>query len=631
MFKKILAGVITAVLSLGVVALVAGPASAHHNTIWPEVTCATDGSYKINWSVQNSESNKTEVITASNNTGIVPVGESFAFSQTKYYPQTVTTPQDITLSLTGFWDGDTTTKNDDVYNTTSFTLTKDKFPNGCIKVTPEATPQPSVCTGPNTYSDPTYTLKAVAGVVYTVDNVVKAPGVYPATNGTTVKIVATVSDPKYQLVGTSSWTFTFAKPDKTCTVEVESVKPDVKQQACNGDPGQHNLAQYFIPNTTGVIYSVKTGNTETIKTTGWYDVPDGVTTVQVIARADETKFYTLKNGPAVIYDLTIIPAGTCLVDVEPKTPTVTDAVCTANAPGVVPPTTYTLFYVEHVVYQVAVNGGAATPMPITQNTTITLNQGDTIVVTAKADDDTKFQIKPMNFSYSHTFPTPGDCKLIVTPVKPDPTHQYCDDSKDPRVVIDGTITIKPADNVEYYLDGQLILPGTYPIAPGDHEVTVKFDETKFKLDPNSHIFPFKFTINPGECLPTHDLLTPAAVSTQIGCFTAGSYTLSNSIGDAKAVIWTVNGSTVAEGKYSVSGAGTVTITAAPNAPDYGFNKGVQTTWIVDFKKPAVCDTETLAMTGQSPTGLLIAADLLVVAGLAMFAMRAVRRGRLQQG
>jgi hypothetical protein len=33
------------------------------------------------------------------------------------------------------------------------------------------------------------------------------------------------------------------------------------------------------------------------------------------------------------------------------------------------------------------------------------------------------------------------------------------------------------------------------------------------------------------------------------------------------------------------------------------------------------------MTGQSPTGLIVAADLFLVAGLAMFAIRATRRSR----
>ncbi|MEO8260933.1 MAG: hypothetical protein ABI566_00075 [Pseudolysinimonas sp.] len=620
---------VTAVLSLGVVALVAGPASAHHNTIWPEVTCATNGTYKVDWSVQNSESGKTEVITASNNTAIVPVGTSFGFSETKHFVQSVSTPQDITLSLTGFWDGDTSTNNDDVYNNTSFTLTKDKFPNGCIKVTPEATPTPSACVPnvPHKFTDPSYTLKPVTGVTYTVDNVVKAPGTYPATNGSTVHVVATVSDPKYQIVGTSTWDFAFVEPADDCVVKVVPVEPKINQQVCNA-PGQHKLAQYFIPETTGVLYTVKINNVETPRTTGWYDVPEGVIDFQVIARADVDKGYKI-DGDSKVYDLKVIPAGTCLYDVTPLIPTFTDAVCTG--PGSVTPTTFTLSYVAHVVYVVKVNGGPATDYTIAQDTVVSVNQGDVVSIDAKVDDATKYQIAAaVVLPFTHTFGTPGDCKLIVTPVKPDPTHQYCDDSKDPRVVVDGTITIKPADNVEYYLDGTLTAPGTYVVAPGDHEVTIKFDETKFKLDPNSHTFPFKFTINPGQCLPTHPLLTPAAVSTQIGCFTAGSYTLSNNINDAKAVIWTVNGSQVAQGKYTVSTAGTVTITAAPNAPDYGFNPGVQTSWTVDFKKPAVCDVETLALTGQSPTGLLIAADLLVVAGLAMFAMRAVRRGRLQQ-
>ena len=61
-----------------------------------------------------------------------------------------------------------------VYNDSTGTLTKGRFPTGCITVTPEATPTPSVCDGPNHYTDPSYTLKPVTGVVYTVDGVVQA-------------------------------------------------------------------------------------------------------------------------------------------------------------------------------------------------------------------------------------------------------------------------------------------------------------------------------------------------------------------------------------------------------------------------------------------------------------------------
>lgn len=620
MLKKVLAGLITAVLSLGVVALVAGPASAHHNTIWPEVACATDGTYKITWSVQNSENAKSEVIVQSSNTSVVPVNETFGFGETKYFTQYVTEVKDYSLTLRGFWaDGN-------VYNDSTGTLTKGRFPTGCITVTPEATPSPSVCDGPNHYTDPSYTLKPVTGVVYTVDGVVKSASTYPAANGSTVHIVATVSDPKYKITGTSTWDFTFKAPDETCTVKVEPVQPDIHQQACSG-PGDHTLAEYFIPDTTGVLYYSKINGVETLRTTGWYPVPDGVVDFQVIAKPDSAKYYVFTDGSSSkIYDLTVIPAGTCLVDVEPKQPKADDAVCTG--PGVFTPTQLTLYYVEHVVYQVTVNG-ASTAYPITKDTVIPLAQGDVVSVTATVDDGSKYQIKPKNWSFSHTFAAPGDCKVIIEEVEPDPTNQFCDDSVTPRVVVPGTVTIFPADNVEYFLDGKLTAPGTYDVTPGDHEITISFDATKYKLGAGAHTFPYRFTIEPGQCLPTHPLLTPLTTSTQIGCFTAGSYTLSNSIGDADAVIWTVNGSQVAQGKYTVTGSGTVSITATPNAPDYGFNPGVQTSWTIDFQKPSVCDVETLAYTGQSPTGLLIAADLLVVTGLALFAMRAVRRGRSQ--
>lgn len=643
MLKKILAGLVTAVLSLGAVALLAGPASAHHTTISAKVTCATDGSYKVTWSVQNSESGKTAVITASSLPAVVPVGTTLGFSETKQFVQTVTDPQTIELVLTAFWDGDTSTTRDDVYHQDSGKITKNSFPTGCIKVTPEATMSPSVCTGPNQYTDPTYTLKAVTGVVYTVNGSQKAAGTYPATNGTTVNITADVSDPKYKIEGTSSWSFTFAAPSPACTQEVTPVKPSVTQQQCTG-PGDHTLATFTIPAITGVLYSVKfDGGAEQSVAPGTHDIPDGVLSVQFIAKADAANYYSFTGDQIVIYPAQAInPAGTCLQEVTPKKPSVSNDPCDViNAPGVVPPSTYTLYYVEHVVYEVSTDNVTFTPVSMSGDTTFTVAPGTHIFVRATVDDPSKFQAAP--FAFDHQFVDRGDCKSIVTPVAPSWTNEYCDDS-DPlldagpgasasrpaasavRTVLPGTVTIYPADNVQYYLDGVPIAPGTYTVSPGDHVVTISFDASKFKLA-DGVTLPFTGTVLPGECLPTHPLLTPLVVSSQMGCFTNGSYTLSNDLKDADAVIWTVNGSQVAQGKYTVATAGTVQITATPNAPDYGFAPGVQTSWTVDFKRPAVCDTETLAFTGQSPTGLLVAADAFVVAGLAMFAMRSARRDR----
>ncbi|HWM33036.1 MAG TPA: hypothetical protein VNR36_02235, partial [Pseudolysinimonas sp.] len=591
MFKKLLAGLVTAVLSLGVVALVAGPASAHHNTISAKVVCAVDGKYTVTWSVTNSETNKSELITASNLPGVVaPNTTTLGFGETKTFPQTVDARQNLELVLTGFWDGDPNTNRDDVYSQNSGYLSKGAFPTGCIKVTPGATPNPSVCDGPNHFTDPSYTLKKVDGVTYTVDGQTRADGTWPATNGTTVNIVASVSDPKYQIVGTSSWTFTFTAPTPgSCTVEVEPVTPDFKKQVCTA-PGQHSLAQYFIPAKTGVIYSVKINGVETdVTVSGWYDVPDGVTAIQIIARGDTANFYTLKGGTKV-YDYTVDAAGTCLVEIKPKDPTIVTGTCdVVNHPGVLPALTYTLIYVPNVVYEVSIDGGASfTDTAITADTKVTVTPGTHLVVKAHAADPTKYQTKAFTFDY--TFVDPGDCKGIVEPVTPVWSHQYCDDTKDPRVVVPGAVIVTGAPHVTYSLDGVPIaglqdgVATTIALTNGPHSITITYDTSKYNLKlPAGVTLPYDFTVNSGTCLPTHPLVTPATVASQIGCFNSGSYTLKNDLSDPDAVIWTVNGSQVSAGKYSVAASGTVTISAAPNSPDYGFAPGAQTSWKVSFK------------------------------------------------
>ncbi len=630
MFKKILAGVVTAVLSLGVVALVAGPASAHHNTINPTVTCATDGTYKVDWAVSNSESNKTEVITVSSNPGVVAVGTSFAFSETKHFTQFVTTPQNLELDLTGFWDGDTSTTADDVYSANSGWFGKDSFPTGCLQVTPSATPQPSVCDGPNHFTSPTYTLTAVTGIKYTVGGVPTDAGVYPAVNGgPAIHIEAAVTDSKYKLVGTSSWDFTFTVPNPVCTVEVDPVVPEVKQQVCTG-PGTHKLAQYIIPSTTGVLYSVKIdGGPETDVVAGTYDLPEGTAAIQIIAKGDTANFYTIKGGTQ-LYDFAFDNSNKCLVDLKPLAPSVVDGTCdVVNHPGVVPAQTYTIVGIDHVVFQVSTDNGA-TFHDVTvaggSQQTFPAPPGTQLVIRAVSADLTKWTVTFTEFA--KVFGNPGDCKGEVTPVVPSGVAQYCDetDTNNP-VLVDGTITLTAATGVSYFIDGLPAATGVaIPATPGDHLITTSWDTNKYKLAVGA-VGSFTVTIAGDECLPTEGLVEPIVTSTQAGCFTSGSYTLSNDQADPAAVIWTVNGSQVTAGKYTVSGSTTVNITAAPNAPAWGFDPAAQTSWTVIFKKPTVCDTETLALTGQSPTGLLIAADMLVVAGLALFAMRAVRRGR----
>jgi hypothetical protein len=627
MLKKLLAGVITAVLSLGAVALIAGPASAHHNTVSVGVSCATDGSYKVTWSVTNSEGDKSEVITQSN----LPAaqGATLGFGETKQFLQFVTEPQDLSLQITGYWEAT------NVYSQDSGWLSKSSFPTGCIKVTAGATPAPSVCDGPNHFTVPKYTIAAVTGVQYTVDGAPKAPGTYDAANGTSVHIEASVTDSKYQLVGTTVWDFAFTEPTPTCVVKVVPVKPVLTQAICTG-PGDHDLAYYTVTAVTGVLYYVKIdGAAEQPVGPGKHVIPDGTKTLQVIAKGDADNFYVIEGGP-IIYDVeTINPAGLCLKEVVPLDPDPINDECDALAPGVVPATTYTLFYVEHLIYMVSINNGAPVDVILTQNTTYNVSPRDARVhVTARVDDTTKYELKP--WAWEMVFFDFGDCKTKMVPIEPLAANQFCEDGPlqvqgkvavalPAKVQKQGTIKIPATPvGVQYYLDGAPVAAGVYTVSPGPHEVNADvLDGAKTKLDP-AIVLPFKFNIQPGLCEP--DLLVvPAAASNQIGCFSSGSYTLANNAKDPNAIVWTVNGTQVAPGKYTASNSSTVTIVAAANAPDYGIVPGSQTTWTVNFKKPTVCDLETLALTGQSPTGLLIAADLLVVAGLALFAIRAMRR------
>jgi hypothetical protein len=407
------------------------------------------------------------------------------------------------------------------------------------------------------------------------------------------------------------------------------VTPKVSQAVCTG-PGTHKQPTYTIPATTGVIYSVKINDTETVAPAGTYDIPDGVTKIEIIARGDTENFYTLKGGTK-IWPFDINDAGTCLVEKKPKTPTVATGTCDVqNHPGVVPQQSYTLYGMEHVVYQVSINGGAFADVPVTGNQTFQVQPGDSIVVRAVADDSTKYQVTFPEFTY--TFADPGDCKGELTPIEPSGLAQYCDDSDTQNpVLVDGTITLTPVDHIQYFIDGLPQAAGVpIPVTPGTHTVTAAPDDpSKYKIKDGA-VTSWPVDIASDVCLPTEGIVIPAVTSSQIGCFSNGSYTLTNDQHDATAVLWTVNGSPVSQGKYTVSGTGSVTITAAPNAPAWGFDVGQQTSWTIDFKKPSVCDTETLALTGQSPTGLLIAADLLVVAGLVMFAMRAARRGRTER-
>jgi hypothetical protein len=107
---------------------------------------------------------------------------------------------------------------------------------------------------------------------------------------------------------------------------------------------------------------------------------------------------------------------------------------------------------------------------------------------------------------------------------------------------------------------------------------------------------------------------------QTTCSASGSYTLgAEPIENAAGIIWTVSGGLPNTlGTHSVTTAGTVTITATADGPDYGFPGDVDgiIEWTYDFASlPDDC-LETLALTGGSiAAGGLGLSALLTLGGI----------------
>ena len=225
--------------------------------------------------------------------------------------------------------------------------------------------------------------------------------------------------------------------------------------------------------------------------------------------------------------------------------------------------------------------------------------------------------------------------LDVAAGDPTNTNQLCTDSQ----LVGGVITVVITPHVGYQITGPNgVVPfdgttgTTSPLAPGAYTVAVTAD-TGYKLT-SAASFPLTIAAYDGVCgqLVDHPIVTPVVTSSQLGCTADGSYTLSNDLNAPNGVIWTVDGSPVAPGTYSVTSARTVTIHADPNGPNFGFSFGQQQDWTLTFATAALCSTlptlalhdGTLAFTGSNPTGLLVLAVFLALFGLVLVLVRRAR-------
>lgn len=720
MFKKILAATSAVALAIGLVALVASPASAH--TYSTSADCAAGVSVKLT----NYASPKTvNGVTKTNHVTVTEDGSVVA--DTDFGTSLVKTYAWATSAAQHNWRVVVTAYDDAKYSFDTGTKSTECVSAVVAAVVTSTNP---ICQSAGTVGGGGYTIPAAqTGVTYQLQNNTTgawAPigtGVYPASPGAVIHVRAVPSSSLYTLSGTTAWNFTLSNPDASlcivpapptpspaacvvgapgqstgatfsvptqadvryevqngttwttvtgtvpvttfpatvviravalgshtfpasavtqwtftfasagsCVVTVTPVVPTPQQSVCDG-PGSSTTNGYTIIPTTGVSYEVQSGATWVPATNGFTSVGSGATSVTI--RAIAAANYAFPNGQQTTWTLTFTDAGACLTPTAVGNPTFVDVVCDAQHPGQTALGSYQLVSGEHVTFAVSVNGGTATPIVV--GTKYSANPGDTVVITATPD--TGYTIAPAldSTKFTYTFSSPSSCLVSTSVQPPVPADQSCDitdlqlDGTGTSVLVPASITIPAATGVQFSINGSPVASGTsYPLAPGQYSVTVAA-LTGYVIDPPV-TQPWVLTLASAEAcgdLDTHPLVDPVVTHTDLTCTGGGSYTLSNDLSDAAAITWTVNGSVVSQGPYTVSTAGIVTIHAEANGPTYGFAAGTTQDWTLDFEQPTTCELKTLALTGSSPTGWIALGYLLLVSGLALVALRFVRRRREQ--
>lgn len=554
--------------------------------------------------------------------------------------------------------------------TWTFTLTTPDATKCVVPVVP--TPDDSRCTSVAGSSLPaTYTIPDVgdnAGYKFYLQGSTTPlkPGVVTVSSfPTTVVIVAkTTGDYVFPSDTKTSWTFTFSSPGD-CHLNVTPAAVAPNPAACTG-PGVSSNNGYTITKTPGVIYHLSTDTTPL--TAGFHSLGAGASSVTIEATAET--HYVLTGTTK--WPFTFAAAADCLTQIPAGDPVFVDGACDTANPGTATLGTYTVVLAEHVKYFASVNG-STTPKLLVAGVDNTAKPGDVVVITPVADKG--YVISPViaNEKLSHTFAVPGDCLVKADFVQPEATSQSCVvtgndgglDSGDtqtgavseshlstasltsasvnaqltaaaqPQVkaVVTHTLTdafitipsIADSPHAVYFIDDVKADPGKHILKPGTYKVSA-VPETGYKFVGYNGPWTEELkSATPCGDLITHPLVDPSAVHVQMGCLTNGSYTLSNDLFDAAALIWTVNGSTVSQGKYQVSTVGVVTVHVATSGPSYGLEQGATTDWSFDFERPTSCDLTTLALTGSTPTGWIIFGYALLVLGLALVALRFARR------
>lgn len=514
MLKKIAAALSILLVAMGIVAVTAVSASAHHNTISASVTCTADSQYLVTWKIENSEK-WVETITASSDTNLVKVNDTFGNKEIKYPTEVMAVPTGKTLTLSAKW------WNEDakqwVYNTNSGHLTIGQFP--------DCTPTPGTVVLCHSTSLDVWATETVnrdtliSSAHHTTDaaDIIPSFTYWAQVNGAWTQ--QTYAGKNLDAYGTQ---LLAAGCDKTKI----PTTPDFAPAQCTG-PGTWSDGSYTIPAQSAVTYQVRLtpqggtpGEWET-KTAGTYFVSVG-TFIEVSATGlptwvspDGTKSWTY----------TVESPGACLEEVEPVKPGVTPiAKCETEGfltfdtkPGVI----YTLTFGD--------------------------GKRSAFIVTATPATGYTFPGGVASIEFADTL---GDYTKCATATPPTFVPSEC---SGPGAETGGTYTIPVSTNITYQVkigdgDFETVEDDTYTVTAFPTSIVVKaVPNDGYSLKDYTGDWPYLFE-SAGDCLTeSDDPVTPTFVLiTECGKY--GSLTMPTTTG----VVYTLTEGDGLQGAWKVT-------------------------------------------------------------------------------
>lgn len=332
MLKKALAGLATLALALGMVALTAAPASAHHNTINATVSCTDNHQYLVSWTVTNSE-NLTETITASSDTALIPVGTTLAPKETKTFTEIFSSKSAKTLTLSATWSNGNKSTNDFKLKTNVF---PDCSPNHVPVTLCHATPPDTAAQGWEAITiDDDAIVKSGHNEQHGAD-IIPAFDYWEDVNG-----VWTLKHFAGKNLGTDFSGFTGQQiVDAGCAIAITPAAVTFAPAFCSA-PGVVADGGYTIPGQIGVQYQVSiNGGAFAAVAAGTYGAPVG-TTIDVKA-SGLPAWITLTGTTTWSY---VVPSpGDCIVTTAPVAPAVTAITLCGTYGSVVPVATTGVVY-----------------------------------------------------------------------------------------------------------------------------------------------------------------------------------------------------------------------------------------------------------------------------------------------